>query len=154
MKKTIVEVTSILYIILFLYTGISKLIDYSIFREQIAESPILMPIAKPIAVILPWVEFFVVFLLTIPRWRLKGLYMSLGLMTIFIIYIVAILMSNKHLPCSCGGILQELSWTGHLVFNTVSFFLAILAIKIERDLRKSNYKDMLNKLNNNDYRYA
>jgi uncharacterized membrane protein YphA (DoxX/SURF4 family) len=139
MKKTIVEVVIVLYTILFLYTGIAKLMDYSIFKEQIEDSPILTSIAKPIAIGLPWLEFLVVLLLLIPRWRLKGLYLSLGLMIAFTVYIIAIMLFDKTLPCSCGGIIQELSWTGHLIFNSVFICLAALAIKAERTIKRTNY---------------
>lgn len=33
--STIIETIIVLYVILFLYTGISKLIDYDIFKEQL-----------------------------------------------------------------------------------------------------------------------
>lgn len=137
-KATVLETIIVLYIILFLYTGISKLIDYSVFKEQIATSPLLAPISKGIALSIPWIEFLVVILLIIPKWRLKGLYSSLGLMIAFTIYIVGILLFNKELPCSCGGVISELSWTQHIIFNSVFIAMGIIGILFERLLRKSN----------------
>ncbi len=131
----LVEIITVLYIILFLYTGISKLMDYDIFKEQIANSSLLQPIAKLVAAGLPIVEFLVVLLLIIPRWRLKGLYLSMVLMTVFTIYILAILSFSKELPCSCGGILQQLSWTQHLIFNAFFIILALLAILLNNKLK-------------------
>jgi len=137
-KATILEGIVILYIILFLYTGISKLIDYSVFTEQIATSPLLAPVSKGIALSLPWIEFLLVILLIIPKWRLKGLYSSLGLMIAFTIYILGILLLNKELPCSCGGVISELSWTQHIVFNGAFIAMGIIGIIFERKLRQSN----------------
>lgn len=147
MKKAIIlEGIIILYIILFLYTGISKIIDYSVFKEQIATSPLLMPFAKSIALSIPWIEFLITLLLIIPKWRLKGLYASLSLMTIFTIYIISILLFNKELPCSCGGVIEQLSWTQHILFNSLFIALGVLGIIIERQNRKAN-KEALSEIN-------
>ncbi|WP_207515009.1 MauE/DoxX family redox-associated membrane protein [Longitalea luteola] len=141
-KATIVEITSVLFIILFLYTGISKLMEYSVFKEQIADSPILKPMAPFIAWALPLTEFLVSLLLIIPRWRLKGLYASLSLMIAFTIYIIAIMTFNKELPCSCGGIISLLSWEGHLVFNSAFILLAFIGVRLERQNRRAIKADM------------
>lgn len=34
------------------------------------------------------------------------------------------LLFVSELPCSCGGIIQRLSWKGHLAFNTLFTILA------------------------------
>jgi uncharacterized membrane protein YphA (DoxX/SURF4 family) len=143
-KSTIVEIISMLFIILFLYTGISKLMEYGVFKEQIAESPILQPIAPFIAWSLPLTEFLVSLLLIIPRWRLKGLYASLALMIAFTIYIGAIMIFAKELPCSCGGIISELSWQGHLIFNGIFILLAFAGVKLERQMRRSQKLELNN----------
>ena len=145
-RSTIVEIISILFVILFLYTGISKLMEYAVFKEQIAASPILQPIAPLIAWGLPLTEFIVSILLIIPRWRLKGLYTSLFLMIAFTIYIGAIMIFNKELPCSCGGIISLLSWKEHLVFNSVFILLAFTGVVLEKRIRQITKGDW-NKIN-------
>jgi uncharacterized membrane protein YphA (DoxX/SURF4 family) len=138
-KNAIVEIITVLYIILFLYSGISKIMEYSIFKEQIATSPFFAPFSKLIAVSVPALEFISVALLIIPAWRLKGLYTSLALMTIFTLYIIGIMMLNDKLPCSCGGVISELSWTQHIIFNCIFIALAtigaIFQIKVKREFR-------------------
>jgi uncharacterized membrane protein YphA (DoxX/SURF4 family) len=133
MKKTIlVEIIAFLFIILFLYTGISKLMDYSVFKEQIALSPILSPVSKWVAVLLPGAEIIVSLMLFIPRSRSIGLYASLLLMTLFTGYIIYILIFNDRLPCTCGGVLEALSWKQHLLLNIFLVGLALTAIIIRR----------------------
>jgi uncharacterized membrane protein YphA (DoxX/SURF4 family) len=136
-RKIFVEAVSVLFITLFLYTGISKIMDYAVFKEQIGSSPILASIAPLIAYWLPVVEFLVVLLLIVPRWRLKGLYACLLLMMLFTGYIIAILSFSKDLPCSCGGVLAKLSWQQHLVFNVVFMILAFLALNAEKGNRRA-----------------
>jgi uncharacterized membrane protein YphA (DoxX/SURF4 family) len=141
-RTTIIETITILNIILFLYTGISKLMDYSVFKEQLAESPILAWAAKPVALLLPWLEFAIVLMLIIPRWRLKGLYASFILMTLFTIYIIALFSISTEMPCSCGGIMEELSWQQHIAFN-IGFVLlnawCIYLLKKEKDEIKKDW---------------
>jgi uncharacterized membrane protein YphA (DoxX/SURF4 family) len=139
-KPVVIEIITVLYIILFLYTGIAKLMDYRIFKEQLEMSPVLSPIAKPVSLLLPWAEFIVVLLLVIPRWRLKGLYTSLILMTLFLGYIIAILSFSDQLPCSCGGIIQAMSWKQHVMFNSLFIGLAIWAIVLEKKLNLEKSK--------------
>jgi len=135
-RKIVVEVIALSFVILFLYTGISKLMEYSVFREQIAGSPILAPIAWWFAWLLPLSEFVAALLLFFPRTRLKGLYGGLVLMILFTGYIVGILNFSKHLPCSCGGILELLSWKAHLLFNSALILLAWIGIWLEAQSRK------------------
>lgn len=134
-RTTIIEIITVLNIILFLYTGIAKIMDYSVFKEQLAMSPILSWAANPVALLLPWVEFLIVVMLVIPRWRLKGLYASLILMTAFTAYIIAMFIVAPEMPCSCGGIVEQLSWQGHLIFNCVFIFLNALAIYFQKKIK-------------------
>ena len=135
-RTTIIHITTLLNIILFLYTGIAKVMDYNIFKEQLAVSPILSWVATPVAVLLPVVEFAIVLMLVIPRWHLKGLYASLGIMTLFTVYIIAMFIFAPEMPCSCGGIIELLSWQGHLIFNSVFILLNVWAIYLLRKEKK------------------
>jgi len=135
-RNTIIEVIAWLFVVLFLYTGISKLLEYTVFREQLAESPVLAPMASLVAWGLPLTEFVVSLFLFFPRYRLKGLYAALVLMVLFTCYVIAILTFSDKLPCSCGGVLEQLSWQGHLVFNGVFIVLAVVAILLNRQSRK------------------
>jgi hypothetical protein len=140
---TIIDSIIVLYIILFLYTGISKLMDYSVFKEQIATSTVLGALSKPIALMVPWAEFAVVAMLIIPRWRLHGLYASLSLMIIFTGYIITILISSHDLPCSCGGAIELLSWKGHIVLNSFFIAIALLGIIFQKKLVKDQHRQLV-----------
>lgn len=141
LKRTIPSIVALLLVVLFLYTGISKLMDYTVFKEQIAASPILAPIAPFTAWALPLTEFAVAVLLFIPAWRLWGLYASFVLMLSFTGYVIAIMTFSKELPCSCGGVLQEMSWGQHVVFNIVVTVLALVAALLERKRRRAKPDD-------------
>lgn len=125
-----------MFVTLFLYTGISKLMEYTVFKEQLRESPLAGFAAPLIAIGLPFLEFALIVLLVLPRWRLWGLYASTALMIAFTVYIIVLMNIADHLPCSCGGVLAQLSWGQHIVFNSVFIALGVLGILLERQVRR------------------
>jgi uncharacterized membrane protein YphA (DoxX/SURF4 family) len=137
-RTTILEVIALLFVFLFLYTAVSKLMDFSVFKAQLSESPVLRPVAGIITWALPLTEVLVSFFLFSPRWRLKAFYACLVLMLSFTGYIIAILTFSKHLPCSCGGVLAQLSWRDHLIFNAVFIALSVVGIFLGERLRRES----------------
>jgi hypothetical protein len=128
MKRHIaIEIISFLFIFLFVYAAVSKLIDIEKFQVQIGQSPLLTAFGW-IAWIIPAVEIVVSALMATNKFRLLGLYASFSLMTMFTIYIIAILTLGTFVPCSCGGVLEKLGWTEHLVFNIGFVVLAIAGV--------------------------
>lgn len=142
-RASFIEIITVLNIILFLYTGISKLMDYSVFKEQLADSPILSWASKPVALLLPWFEFAIVLLLIFPRWRLKGLYASFILMTLFTAYIIILFSISTEMPCSCGGIMEQLSWQQHLIFNGAFILVIWWAVYLQKKEKRDFGKDWL-----------
>jgi uncharacterized membrane protein YphA (DoxX/SURF4 family) len=133
MKKNVyIDTISFLFVLLFVYTATSKFLDFTLFKEQIAQSPILAPVAKGIAWLVPLSEVGISLMLLIPALRLKGLYLASGLMIAFTIYILLIMKFSAHLPCSCGGVISLLSWKDHLIFNSVFIVLGVIAIWLSK----------------------
>ncbi len=131
-KATIVELIALLFVTLYLYTSISKLIDYDVTVDQLSLSPLLAPIASFVTVLLPAAEIICSALLFFPRTRRHGLYLSLGLMVMFTAYIIYILIYNDQMPCTCGGIIEYLSWPQHLALNGTLILLNTLAVYLDR----------------------
>jgi len=130
-KILILNIITFLTIALFLYTGISKLIDYDVFREQIDLIPLLQPFAGVIAWLLPMVEFATAVLLIRPGWRLFGFVAAISLMIIFTIYFISVRIVDEKMACSCGGIIELLSWKQHLIFNCMMIILELIAVRLQ-----------------------
>lgn len=124
-KNTIVEVICSLLILLFIYSSLSKLSDYERFTVQLSKSPFITFISNFVAWSIPSIEILISLLLVIKRTRLIGLYASFFLMSLFTAYLITMLNFSYYIPCSCGGVLENLSWNQHVVFN--SFFIIISA---------------------------
>jgi uncharacterized membrane protein YphA (DoxX/SURF4 family) len=127
-KQFVADFIASLFILLFVYAALSKLLDYDEFRVQVSKSPLLTAYSGWVIWLVPAVEIAIALLLAIPRWRLPALYASFTLMVTFTAYIVAILHFSDFIPCSCGGILQNMSWNQHLVFNIVFIILALTGV--------------------------
>ncbi len=127
-RKLLIEISAALFILLWVYAGVSKLLDYQTFSVQLGKSPLLSGFEKWITVIIPMSELLIAGMLLTKRFRLTGMYASLLMMVMFTAYIIAILNFSYHIPCSCGGILNSLGWTEHLVFNIIFVLLAIGSI--------------------------
>lgn len=129
-KVWIIDIISALFIVLFVYAAATKLIDYDKFRLQLGQSPVLTAFAGTIVWLVPAIEVVIAMLLATKRFRLAGLYASFSLMVMFTAYIVVITRFSEYVPCSCGGVLEKLSWDQHLVFNIGFVALASIAIVV------------------------
>jgi hypothetical protein len=133
-RDTLIEIVSCLFIILFIYAGLTKLIDGHKFYDNINNSPILggIIIASIASWAIPMAELIAAFLIAWPKTRLKGMYAALGLLAIFTAYITGILFFSPYIPCSCGGIIALLSWEQHLIFNIGCLIMSIIGIVLLR----------------------
>jgi uncharacterized membrane protein YphA (DoxX/SURF4 family) len=130
-RKLTIEILSFLFILLFMYAALNKLIDYQKFKVQIGQSPLLTGFGD----VIPWMviglEIIIAIILMISRWRLVAFFAAFSLMTMFTAYIVAILNFSPYVPCSCGGVLEKLGWTEHLIFNGVFVLLGLAGIILQ-----------------------
>ncbi|MDX1349943.1 MAG: hypothetical protein R3279_06845, partial [Putridiphycobacter sp.] len=128
LKKILLEVLVLLFILLFVYASISKLLEFNDFQTQLGQSPLLGAFAIPISYAVIGIELVTSLLLAFEKTRKWGLYLFFLLMVMFTTYIIIILNYTSFTPCSCGGVLESLGWTEHLIFNIVCILLAIGAI--------------------------
>lgn len=122
-----IEVTKSIMVLLFCYTAFSKILTFDQFVFQLEKSP-LIPITYGefygLGVIVT--ELIASYLLIFKP--LKGFYLSLFLMTSFTAYLFIIINFSFYIPCSCGGILEQLDWNTHIILNISLILLIILSI--------------------------
>lgn len=127
-KSTLSILIITLFVFLFTYTAVSKILHHSLFLITLHQSPLVSGQAEIISWLLPIVELLTVVLLIIKNTQRLGMYITLILMLIFSVYVLYLLLFIPDLPCSCGGILQSLSWNQHLILNLLLSFLALFEI--------------------------
>lgn len=79
---------------------------------------------------LPMSELFAAVLLFFPAMRKFGFIFSFFLMLVFSSYIIYMILFSKNLPCSCGGVISQMTWYQHLIFNIFFTVLAAFALRI------------------------
>ena len=118
-----------LLILLWVYAATSKLVDYEASRSQMLSQVFPLRISKILVWAVPVAELVIAGLLLFSKTLKTGIYASAFLLTFFTLYIALIMTGIfGRIPCSCGGVLEDLTWTQHLIFNL--FFLALTLIAI------------------------
>jgi uncharacterized membrane protein YphA (DoxX/SURF4 family) len=148
-KDILLEIIVFLFVVLFVYAALMKLMDVEKFQVQLGQSPMLMAFAPQISWLVPIIELVVAAMLIFSRFRLIGLYAAFTLMVMFTVYIIVILTYAQHVPCSCGGILEDMGWTEHLIFNIGFVLFAVGGIVL---MNKQEKKDP--QLADNNVNYA
>lgn len=112
----------------FIYAGAVKLVDPLPFASDIANYQILSwPIAVRLAFYLPWLELLCGLALVFHRLFSGALFLTIGLMFVFIGATVAAKVRGIDAACGCfGSASGNLSFTWHLVLDLV--LLAILVV--------------------------
>lgn len=129
-RHILTDTITILFIALFLYTAISKIKMHRTFIEALDGSFLLQKFATSLSYIIPAVELIITSLLVFPATRKPGLLYSTILIFLFTGYIAYMLLSGTELPCQCGGIIAEMTWKQHLLFNSVFTILGFIGWKL------------------------
>ncbi len=130
-KNNVVDIISSVFILLFVYTAINKFVQIGTFRWNISQSPLIASKADIVAWTIPSVEVLISIMLFMPKTRKWGLYGSLILMLLFTIYVGYMILFATHLPCSCGGVINKLTWNQHLWLNVFLTSLAAMGIWLQ-----------------------
>lgn len=120
-----------LLMLLFIYTGFSKLFDYETTLEQMAKSPFIFELSGFVAWLLPVTEIIVSIGLYVKQLRVYAFHASVFLMSMFTVYVYTMLHYSYYLPCSCGGVLSTLDWNAHLWFNIAFLVIAVVGSVVE-----------------------
>ncbi len=123
------EVSVLFTVVLFSYAAISKLINYEQSRNQMLNQVFPRDFAMLLTWAVPSVELINVLCLSFKRTVIVGLWFSLTLMISFTIYIIlGLLNAFSRMPCSCGGILENMGWETHLFFNVACILIIIIGL--------------------------
>ncbi|AYL96538.1 MauE/DoxX family redox-associated membrane protein [Mucilaginibacter celer] len=140
-KELIYELITGLLVLLFLYTGLSKLLDFKNFEVSMLFQHLPAWLTIPMTYGLPLSEIAVAALMIPDKSRLPGSYVFLIMMTAFTLYVgAALLHLFPRAPCACGGMLKSLGWGQHFVLNLLFIILAVISIRYYRTKRKLTTK--------------
>jgi len=119
MEKTkIIQLITAALAALFCYAALSKLLHYQQSEHEMLNQVFPKDWAVVFVWLVPGIELTVVLLLIAKATQKVGLWAAAILLLTFSIYI-AVVMTGVfgRIPCSCGGILKNMGYGTHLIFN-------------------------------------
>ena len=142
MKKPIlVTLIAALIILLFLYASLSKILSFHQFVGEINNQPLPNSWTPFLSVAIPAAEVLISVLVAFERTRLAGFWLSLFFMSVFTVYAIVILLHGfSYIPCSCGGVIEHLTWPEHLLLNISYVVLSGLGIRLQRQILRVGIK--------------
>jgi putative oxidoreductase len=127
--KVTLDLIAALLILLFVYTAVSKWLDFEQFKMQLYSQALPRELATLLIWTLPGIELLTALLLLFERSRSFGFCVSACLMFLFTGYIALVLANYfGRTPCSCGGVIRALGWKAHLFFNIFFLLLSVSGI--------------------------
>lgn len=145
MRRSVIYILASALIIMWVYAAGSKLSEFGLFMAQLKRQPLPEWSLSLLQVGIPAVELLTVLLLCFKRTLMSGFRLSVFLLTSFTIYIgFGLVDVYGSIPCSCGGILGSISWSGHLIFNLVFLALALLGAYLIKEIRRSRDNKFIN----------
>jgi len=118
-----------LLVLLFAYAALSKLFTFSDFDQQLHNQSFSSWLADFLLYFLIPAEIITALLLCFKQTLIYGLLFSFALLLAFTGYIAMVMLHFwDRVPCSCGGILNQMGWTTHLIFNSFFLILNLLAL--------------------------
>ncbi|QEC52895.1 methylamine utilization protein MauE [Anseongella ginsenosidimutans] len=125
----LIEIISAILIVLFLYTGGQKIIEFDVFRIQLSRQPLPDWAISILTWILPLAELAAAGLLLFTHTRTAGLHLSAALMLSFTVYTaLAYTEAFGYVPCACGRIFSSMGWGAHLLINSLLLILTLAVI--------------------------
>lgn len=125
-KKHIILFFQVLIFLLFLYSAVSKASTFEIFVNNLDKSLFFETfntsyLAKAVII----VEFVIPILLFFKSTEKAGYIISFLLLLLFTGYIFLMYAFSPFMPCSCGGLIGQLSWSQHIIFNIIFMIMSL-----------------------------
>ena len=130
---------SLFFVLLRSYAAISKIIVFRNFRSQLGQSPGLEAYPGLVASGLIFLQLLAIGMICYRSYRLLGLWMTFGIVTVFTGYNGFILMGSNNLPCTCIGLSEKMTWNGNLNINMglmITARVGIISMKAGRSKMK------------------
>lgn len=129
-RRVIVDIICYLFIALFVYTAANKLMTFEYFVGVLGNSVLIGKYSRIVSWLVVCSEILFSILLLLPRVKKIGLIGSVLLMGAFTLYLVYMINSGSQLTCSCGGVISEMDWNEHILFNSCFILIGIFGIKL------------------------
>lgn len=127
------QMTIYLNFVVFFYSGVDKLENFDQFVNNFSKSPFAPHVyLEGLSALLIFFEIGFALMLLIRKTQYHALIGFGFLSLIFTTYIALMIFYSPFLPCSCGGIVDFLSWAEHLILTLVLTLSSFYAASISK----------------------
>lgn len=130
-------------LLFWIYVGIDKIWQLDAFKLALTQQPVISPLAPILYWLLPIAEIGLGIMLAIPSQKIQsmGWKASTLLISVFTVYIgLGVLGLYPNKPCMCSNFLSNVSWTAHLLINSVILALSLLGWVFNKSSMKHMHK--------------
>jgi hypothetical protein len=118
---------------LYLYSSLVKILNLNGFHNTLLKSPMFdSALAGILVYTVPIWEILICGLIVNSKTYLLGYFASFFTMVCFTIYLTLIYTQFPLTPCSCGGVINSLSYEWHIALNLFFASLSIVAISLKK----------------------
>ena len=126
--KTVIELIASVLILLFMYAAVSQVVFHNTYYTQLNRSLINGLFAGIITWLIPVVHILLAWLLWRPSTKLAGFICSLGVVSLYTIYLFIMLPLGSKAACQCGELWQKASLEINILFNLAVILLTAVGI--------------------------
>ncbi len=117
---------------LYLYSSLVKILNLNGFHNTLLKSPMFdSALASVLVYVVPIWEMLISVVI-VSKTSLIGYFASFFTMVSFTIYLILIYTQFPLAPCSCGGVINSLSYEWHIALNLFFASLSIVAISLKK----------------------
>jgi len=132
--KLLYNILQVFLFVLFCYATVGKINTFDLFVNNLEKSLFFEDYNVYIlALIIVGIEGLIPLLIFFPVTEKLGYIAAFLLFFLFTGYILMMKLYSPFMPCSCGGLIEKLSWNGHIVFNifgmAASLYLSLASFK-------------------------
>lgn len=128
-NKSLVFIGELLLILVFSYTAIHKIIDFSGWIKKVSVLDLVREYNLLwLGYLVPFLEIIIVVLFCFEKTKKTGAYLSSLAMTFFTVYIFYKIYIAEDSLCPCGGIFSSLTLDKHLIVNIILLLISILLL--------------------------
>ncbi len=144
-KRVATEICAVLLILMYAYTAYNKLTGHQKFVYHFKKVHVFNQFPELAAWVIPVMEIAIIALLVsqVKKIRLWGFYMSGVLLVLFTIYLSAMKLFAPKLPCSCGGFIDKLKFTEHILLNVGLLAISTIGIVLLKEHHNLKKKETL-----------
>jgi hypothetical protein len=127
-RKIIVEIICLILLLNFFYEGIYKIAYWGNYAFWVKHAPLLRPIWQLLTYIIPVGEIALALSFLAPKFRIKALYISIGVLIVFVLWVMSSYLFTSRLFWPYHALWEKPTWMQKMLISLGLSWLALTAL--------------------------